>query len=139
MMRLLQAVLIGVLAVPPAIAQQASPQRSSIVDAGYVVQFLLALGLVLGAIFALLYLLRRFNQLPNGASAIRVVGGIALGAREKLVLVQVGDKQLLLGMAPGQLRTLHVFDQPVVPENGSEAGRGFGSLLANLSSRGDKR
>jgi flagellar protein FliO/FliZ len=140
MIRLLPIALLSALLVPPmAIAAQAVPERSSIVDAGYVVQFLLALGLVLGAIFALMYLLRRLNQLPGrGAAAMRVIGGLALGAREKLVLVQVGDKQLLLGMAPGQLRTLHVFDQPIVLDDDNKSAGGFASVLTSLASRRDK-
>ncbi len=111
-----------------------------IVDAGYIFQFLLALGLVIAGIFALMYLLRKLNHLPGkGTSAIQVVGGIPLGAREKLVLVQVGETQLLVGMAPGQLRTLHVFDKPVVePASSGNGGAGFAAVLGSLAPRGKK-
>ena len=32
------------------------------------------------------------------------------------VLVQVGKQQLLLGVAPGRVNTLHVLDEPVTPQ-----------------------
>ncbi len=36
-----------------------------------------------------------------------------MGPRERVVLVQVGKQQLLLGVAPGRIQTLHVLDEPV--------------------------
>ena len=45
--------------------------------------------------------------------ALRIVDGIALSARERVVLVQVGDEQVLLGVAPGRVNAVHVLDEPV--------------------------
>lgn len=131
--------LLLALVAPVVVAAQPEPARP-LVDAGYMLQFVLALAVVIGAIFGLMYLLRRLNRLPGrSAAAMRVVGAMPLGAREKLVLVQVGDTQLLLGMAPGQLRTLHVFDSPVVtpggsvnPAGGGESPTGFAGILKSL-------
>lgn len=42
-----------------------------------------------------------------GQGGMKVIGGVALGPREKLILVEVGDTWLVIGLVPGQIRTLH--------------------------------
>ncbi len=46
----------------------------------------------------------------NGAEKMRVIGGLSLGMREKVILLQVGKKQLILGVTPGRIDTLHVLE-----------------------------
>lgn len=96
-------------------------------------QLLFGLIVVLIAIGVTALLLRRFGRLPQGPGALRVVSGLNLGARERAVLIQVGDKQILLGVAPGRVETLHVLERPVdtgtVPTG--PAG-GFAERLAQL-------
>lgn len=76
-------------------------------------QVLLGLGLVLLAIVASAWLLRRFSPGQVGAGgAIKVVGGVALGPKERLVLVEIGETWLVLGVAPGQVNTLHTLSKP---------------------------
>lgn len=102
--------------------------------AGSLLQFTVSLLLVLAAIVVSAWLLRRFGRLQSSANgALRIIGGLSVGARERVVLVQVGKDQLLLGVAPGQVRTLHVLDQPLVIEQGSgakKAGDHFAERLA---------
>ena len=78
--------------------------------------FQVALGLlfVLGLIIALAWFFRRFGQSQYAVKGnFRVVGGVHLGTREKVVLLQVGNQQLLLGVAPGRVNTLHVLEEPL--------------------------
>jgi flagellar protein FliO/FliZ len=44
---------------------------------------------------------------------MKVLGGISVGQRERLVLVQIGSKQLLVGVAPGSVNHVMVFDEPL--------------------------
>jgi flagellar biosynthetic protein FliO len=70
--------------------------------------------LVVIFIFALAWLLRRAGMVSGVAgSVLRVLGVLSVGQREKLVLVQVGDKQLLVGVTPGSVTTLHVLETPI--------------------------
>ena len=71
------------------------------------------LGVVLGLLVAAAWLSRRF-RLPSRlrGSAIEVLSGISLGSREKVVLLRVGQEQLLVGISPGGMRTLHVLKDP---------------------------
>jgi flagellar protein FliO/FliZ len=65
--------------------------------------------LVLGLIAALAWGLRRFGRVPlGGRGAVQVLGGVSLGNRERAVLLSVDGTRLLVGVAPGQVRTLHV-------------------------------
>ena len=74
----------------------------------------LGLLLVIGLIFLLAWLLRRVQQLnPRGNQAIKLISSHALGPRERLVLVQVGSEQVLLGLSAGRIAPLHVLKEPV--------------------------
>lgn len=73
----------------------------------------LALVAVLATIFGLAWLVRRVRGVAAAASALGVLAEVRLGPKERAVLVKVGAQQLLLGVAPGQVSTLHVLPQPV--------------------------
>lgn len=113
-------------------AQAASPVgfAREAMGGGFMVQFFAGLVLVLVCVVALAWMMRRFGRLQSSANgALRVVDGIALSTRERLMLVQVGDTQILLGVAPGRVEAVHVLDQPVeearqeLPAAGSFAAR----------------
>lgn len=77
-------------------------------------QVTLSLGLVLAVIFGAAWVLRRmrgFNRTASGA--LDVLADLPLGQKERAVLVRVGKQQLLLGVAPGRITTLHVLSEPV--------------------------
>lgn len=38
---------------------------------------------------------------------MKIIGGVALGPRERIVLLEVGNEWLVIGIVPGQIRTLH--------------------------------
>ena len=111
------------------------------VDAWSVAQLIFGLVVVLMVIGVRAFLLKRvggFNVSANGN--MRVIGGLSLGIKEKAVLVQVGDTQILLGLAPGRVQTLHVFDEPVVDATAlNKNSSGFFSQLQKaIKERGKK-
>lgn len=97
------------------------------IGAGYLAELVVGLLVVVVGIVALAWLLKRMNRFQGSAGgALKVVDGLALGTRERVVLVQVGDEQLLLGVAPGRVETLHVLAHTVTPapaEQGAFAER----------------
>lgn len=106
-----------------------------------VLHVFLALLLILGLIVMVAWLMRRYVTLPAGRSgALRMLAAISVGQRERVVLVQAGETQLLIGIAPGQVRTLHVFDKPVVLADGNQpvGGERFAERLAAALSRSGK-
>lgn len=83
---------------------------------GQMIQLLLGLLLVVGLIFLLAWLARRLQQqLPGGkrSDTIQLLATRPLGPRERLLLVQVGREQVLLGLTPGSIETLHVLQEPI--------------------------
>ncbi len=77
-------------------------------------QMVTGLLVVLALIFVAAWLYRRFGRMPFMANgAMKILGVLSLGTRERIVLLQVGEQQLLVGIAPGQMRTLHVLEEPL--------------------------
>lgn len=76
--------------------------------AGGIGQATLALLLVLAAIFAIAWLARRLRNVTRGGTqGIEVLAQAAVGPRERVVVVRVGEARLLLGVAPGRVSRLH--------------------------------
>nr|WP_245586761.1 flagellar biosynthetic protein FliO [Pseudomonas cremoricolorata] len=81
---------------------------------GQVLQLVLGLLLVVGLIFFLAWLLRRVQGVaPGNNQLIEVISSRAIGPRDRLLLVQIGKEQILLGHSPGDIKTLHVLAEPV--------------------------
>lgn len=101
---------------------------------GQLTQLVLGLLLVLGLIFALAWLLRRVQYAgPRQGQAIELISSRALGARDRLVLVQVGNEQILLGLTPGRITPLHVLKEPVqLPEATQPVTSEFAKRLMEL-------
>jgi flagellar protein FliO/FliZ len=91
---------------------------------GSVAKLGLGLLVVVALIVAMSWVMRRLGGLPGtGAGSLRILGGLSMGTRERVVLIQVGDQQLLLGVAPGRVQTLHVLEHPI-PTTHPESGKG---------------
>jgi flagellar protein FliO/FliZ len=99
----------------------------------------LALLLVLGAVFALAWLLKRLRGFgARAGNGLEVIAQLPLGQKERAVLLRVGPSQVLLGVAPGRVNTLYVLPEPLAPEPprgavASTAGASFGALLKSLA------
>jgi flagellar protein FliO/FliZ len=92
---------------PFAAPEQVAPSSSS----GGLLRVVIALLVVLGAVVVAGRFARRMRGFSGGTnSALQVVGQLPVGPRERAVLIRVGERQLLLGVAPGNVRMLHVFD-----------------------------
>lgn len=97
----------------------------------FLVQFTVGLVVVLLTVVGLAWLVRRFGRLQSSANgAMRILGGLALSTRERVILVQVGDTQILLGVAPGRVQAVHVLEQALTtPARGTSAAGGFAARL----------
>ncbi|WP_085655446.1 MULTISPECIES: flagellar biosynthetic protein FliO [unclassified Pseudomonas] len=132
----------SVLAAEPVAttAAAAAPAVNSGV-AGQLTQLVLGLLLVLGLIFFLAWLLRRVQQAgPAGkGQVIELIGSRALGPRDRLMLVQVGNEQILLGLSPGTITALHVLKEPVeVPSTADKATPEFAQHLLKILGKDQK-
>ncbi|WP_158178134.1 flagellar biosynthetic protein FliO [Pseudomonas viridiflava] len=140
MKRLLSVLLmlpsLALAAEPAAQAAQAAPAVANTVSSGMggqVMQLLFGLLLVVGLIFALAWVMRRVQRVgPNNSQIIELVSTRAIGPRDRLVLVQVGNEQVLLGITPGNITTLHVLKEPVQVPVREQATPEFAQRLLDL-------
>lgn len=112
--------LSGVLALSAWSAEAApggtTPPPAPGLSFANVLQAFLGLALVLGLLFGAAFLIRRLNGgRPFGSGPLKVVGGIAIGNRERIVLVEVEETWLVVGVGPGQIRTLHTLPKGQLP------------------------
>lgn len=107
---------------------------------GQLAQMVFGLLLVVGLIFFLAWLLRRMQgAAPRGTQVIEIVGSRAIGPRDRLLLVQVGKEQILIGHTPGSIEALHVLAEPVeVPAGARPATPEFAQRLLELMGKDQK-
>ena len=121
--------VLALLLINPAFAQETAKTVApdSPVRAPDTVGTIVSLGLGLVAVIAVIYgcawIIRRMNGMTGmNNNAIKVVSVMAIGTRERIALIEVGGQQILLGVTPSAIRTLHVFDEPVVDADNASSG-----------------
>lgn len=116
-------------------AQAAAAEQGGI-SAATMLQTALGLAVVIGVLFLAAYLLRKLNGGRGFGSngPLRVVGGLMIGTRERIVLVEVGDTWLVVGLVPGQIRTLHTLPKGELKTPG-DGDRLFAQWLKQITER----
>ncbi|MHB0887408.1 flagellar biosynthetic protein FliO [Acidithiobacillus sp.] len=98
-------------AAPPAAApvMNSSP---AVFSFSAMLELFSALVAVLLVFLGLIWVLRRLQPGLGGGQrgALRVVASLPLGARERLLLIQMGEQQLLLGVTPAGITLLHTLE-----------------------------
>jgi flagellar protein FliO/FliZ len=121
-------------AAAPAVAAAASPVPSL---APLIFGFIAVIALIPAAA----WLLRRTGLANrNGASGLRITGQLALGPRERLVIVEAGDRRWLLGVGPGGITRLGTLPAAPAGADGTAGGSaaaaapaGFADLLKRFT------
>ncbi|SEO66566.1 flagellar protein FliO/FliZ [Luteibacter sp. UNC138MFCol5.1] len=114
----------------------AAPAAAPAVDTGAeLFRVLISLLGVVALIFFVGWLSRRAQaRVRPGGRKIHVIESMPVGIKEKVMLLEVGGTQLLVGASPtGGLRTLHVLETPVevdTPAGPTPPIRGFRDVLA---------
>ena len=92
------------------------PKRSgSLAEGGLnttsgIIQWLLSTIAVLGIIFILAFLIKKSRFVQRSGSSIRLETQMALGPKERIVQVRVGDRHLLLGVTPSNINLILELD-----------------------------
>lgn len=95
----------------PVFSEQVASARPDVAE--LVWQVLLGLTFVIFLILVVGWLTRRFLTVSGVSQHIKLLSVTSLGAREKLVLVQVGEQQVLLGVSTGSITRICDIDPPV--------------------------
>lgn len=115
-------------------AQEPPVRPDSLVSPESMVQMFLGLIVVILIIFGLSILVKRFSLLPGSSSGmIKVLGGLPLNNKDRLLLIQVGEEQILLSASPGRIDKVHKLTTPLDPDqfrvSTKPEGKSFNSLL----------
>ena len=92
----------------------------------------MALVFVLGLMGVAVWVLRRIGIAPRaGSSHLKIISQLALGPRERVVVVEAGDRWLLLGVGAGGISRLGTLPKAeMMPANAAPPS--FGALLGKL-------
>lgn len=132
--RRLAAAAVAAAAIPVlASASETGAAPASVVGPRDIINTGLSLLLIVAAIMALAWAYGRLQggRARNG-DVLRVLAAQPLGAKERVLLVDVAGQHLLIGVTASQIRTLHVLDTPVaVADKVSQTGV-FADRLRNM-------
>ncbi|WJG10616.1 flagellar biosynthetic protein FliO [Aliiglaciecola sp. LCG003] len=82
----------------------------------------LSLLLVIAIVFALALLMRRFNVTASGNGQLKVVASMVAGTRERVMVIEVGQEQHLIGVTATNINHLAKLDTPLdSPEKSATA------------------
>ena len=107
--------------------------RAPPVSSTALIETLLGLLLVLAIIVLLAWLLRKTGQFQGSANnKMQIVASLALGPRERAVLLNVGKEQILIGVTSQQVQTLHVLKEPIDIDNTPSNSASFAEKLQQM-------
>jgi flagellar protein FliO/FliZ len=118
--------------VPPVIEKTAPVEVGKHVAANMdAMSMILSLLMVLVVIIISAVILKRFQGVRHSINGLKIVTSLHLGAKEKLVVVQAGEKQLLLGVTAQQISLLETLDEPLISakENSVDFAQSIAKLL----------
>ncbi|MGH8214904.1 MAG: flagellar biosynthetic protein FliO [Rhodanobacteraceae bacterium] len=97
-------------------AASAAPAAATTGGFGELLRVVLSLIAVVVMILAVGWLTRRMQaRVRPGGQRMRCLETLAVGVKEKVLLLEVGERQLLVGASPSGLRTLLVLDEALPP------------------------
>jgi flagellar protein FliO/FliZ len=90
-----------------------------IIGADSMAKMITGLLLVLVVIIVSTWALKRFSIIPAiSSSHLKIVAATGVGQRERIIVVEIGETWLVLGVAPGQVSKLHTMEKTSLePEN----------------------
>jgi len=107
------------------------------VGADTLVSVLLGLLGIIALILGLAWFAKRAGATGwSRSSDMKVVASLALGTRERLLVVDVANTQILLGVTAQSINQLHVFDEPVINTDGTASSDFSQKLMSIMKGQG---
>ena len=123
------------VAAPPALSMQspaapAAPVTQAPSSAASLAQVVFGLLVVLGLLVGALWFLKRMGggRFAPG-SVVKIVGGVSVGNRERVMVVEVADQWIVIGVAPGRVNTLASMPRQEAPTANAAAAPNFSAWL----------
>lgn len=119
----------------PSAAKPGSAAGAAVASASGLTHISMVLLLVVGLIAGMAWLLRRLGVARNpSGTTVKVVSGVNLSNRERILVVEIADQWIVVGVAPGCINTLATMPrQEAAPRDSRRidlpAGKNFGVWL----------
>ncbi len=88
--------------------------------------------LVLGIMASIAWLLKRSGlaHISGNGIPLKVIGGVSVGTRERVIVIEVADQWIVVGVTPGRINTLATLPrQEYVTTTVTPAAKNFSSWL----------
>jgi flagellar protein FliO/FliZ len=107
------------MTLPAPAALPAAPAPSAPSATGSLLQTTLALLFVLALLVGLAWFLKRFGpkNFGGGSNTVRLVGALSVGARERILVVEVGEQWIVVGASPGRMNALATMPRQELPDH----------------------
>ena len=96
-------------------------------------QMMLSLALVVMLILLMAWLGKKIFHGSSSVGALQLLAGVSLGRRERVVLLQVGSKQLVLGVTQHRIDLLHVLEETIVKNDTEGVSPLFRQLMDTMT------
>jgi len=130
--------VLATLSLAPNLASSA--EVAAVSPTGGVLKMVIGLAVVLAVMALITWFLKRMVPgVGNKQSVIRIVGGVSVGSRERVMVLEVGGRWIVVGVAAGQVSSLanlesganNLTESLPVGENTTDVGNAsFSSTLA---------
>ncbi len=107
-------------------------EANATASAGNLLQVLFGLVVVLALMAGAAWALKRFGLTKAAMGApVKIVGGVSVGNRERIIVVEVADQWIVVGVAPGRVSTLSTMprQENAAPLETMPAGKNFSAWL----------
>lgn len=109
---------------------EANSAPQSLSNPTSIVSIFLSLLLVIGVVFILAFLMRRFNVTQPGTANIKIVASMMAGAKERVIVIEVAGEQHLLGITAHNINMLATLSTPIDNSTAATGNEKFKDKLA---------
>lgn len=120
-------------------ANQTAVSSVALVSSGDIVKIVLSLMFVVICVCLLAWGVKKLKGFSYSSEGqLKIIAGMSIGTREKILLLQAGDKQLLIGVTQGAISPLYQFDDPIIVNNATDKNDSFVDSLKLFMQRKDR-
>ncbi len=114
LMKLCSSMLLMLVSLHVLAEEAANTSSASVIQspAEQVLKMVIGLIVVLVVIFVVAWLAKNYMGFsPSSNASLKSIAGVSVGQKERVVLLQVSDRQILVGVSPGSVNMLYVLDR----------------------------
>jgi flagellar protein FliO/FliZ len=101
-------------------------------------QLIIGLLSIIALIFIVVWLMKKVGYGQYQAtSGLKIKGCLPLSNKEKIFLIEAGNEQILIGVAPGSIAHLKTLDEPITQSQNTAATSAFAEKLKSIINKGE--